>query len=72
MGTQRFEVESEAWYRAVAEGRLVAVSDRNGERVWRESAAPNGYRSTTAPTWLDEALYGPFAPASAPVASVSW
>jgi hypothetical protein len=29
MGQQRFEVESEAWYRAVAEGRVGAVSDRN-------------------------------------------
>ena len=27
MGSQRIEFESEAWYRAVAEGRLVAVSD---------------------------------------------
>jgi hypothetical protein len=49
MGSQRFEVESEAWYRAVAEGKLVGVSDGNGERVWRENAEPNGYRSTTEP-----------------------
>ena len=49
MGSQRFEVESEAWYRAVAEGKLFGVSDRNGERVWREIAEPNGYRSTTEP-----------------------
>lgn len=28
MGAQRFEVESEAWYRAVAEGRLGVGSDR--------------------------------------------
>lgn len=28
MGPQRFEVESEAWYRAVAEGRVGAGSDR--------------------------------------------
>ena len=27
MGSQRIEFESEAWYRAVAEGRLGAVSD---------------------------------------------
>ncbi len=28
MDSQRFEIESEAWYRAVAEGRLPAVTDR--------------------------------------------
>ena len=27
MGSERFEFESEAWYRAVAEGRLDAGSD---------------------------------------------
>jgi hypothetical protein len=30
MGSERFEFESEAWYRAVAEGRVLAVSDRDG------------------------------------------
>ena len=59
MGSQRFEVESEAWYRAVAEGKLVAVSDRNGERVWRESAEPNGYRSTTVPVPVTDWLTRP-------------
>ena len=28
MGSERIEFESEAWYRAVAEGRLGAGSDR--------------------------------------------
>jgi hypothetical protein len=45
MGSQRFEVESEAWHRAVAEGRIVAVSDKNGGLVWRERAEPDGYRT---------------------------
>jgi len=29
MDPQRFEVESEAWYRAIAEGRLAPVSDHD-------------------------------------------
>ncbi len=29
MDSQRFEVESEAWYRAIAEGRLAPVSDHD-------------------------------------------
>jgi hypothetical protein len=33
MGSERFEVESEAWYRAVAEGRLVPATDGGG-REW--------------------------------------
>jgi hypothetical protein len=28
MDSERFEIESEAWFRAVAEGRLQPVSDR--------------------------------------------
>ena len=46
MGSERFEVESEAWYRAVAEGRLVPVSDGGGEqtrRVW-PPVTPDGFR----------------------------
>jgi hypothetical protein len=30
MDSKRFEVESEAWYRAIAEGRLSPGSDRYG------------------------------------------
>jgi hypothetical protein len=30
MDSKRFEVESEAWYRAIAEGRLAPGSDRYG------------------------------------------
>ena len=33
MGSQRFEVESEAWYRAIAEGRLAPVSDQCAGRI---------------------------------------
>ena len=33
--SHRFEIESEAWYRAVAEGRLPAVTDRAvGRAAW--------------------------------------
>ena len=39
MGSQRIEFESEAWYRAVAEGRLVAVSD--GRWMRREDVPPH-------------------------------
>ena len=33
MGSERIEFESEAWYRAVAEGRLDAGSDRRNGQV---------------------------------------
>jgi hypothetical protein len=38
-----FEIESEAWYRAVAEGRLVPASDWGGEHTWpvRSPVTPN-------------------------------
>jgi hypothetical protein len=39
MGSQRIEFESEAWYRAVAEGRLGAVSD--GRWMRREDVPPH-------------------------------
>jgi hypothetical protein len=45
MDSQRFEVESEAWHRAVAEGRIIAVSDRNGGQVRRESLSSDCYRT---------------------------
>jgi hypothetical protein len=38
MGSQYVEVESEAWYRAIAEGRLLPVSDRNA--AWPSSVGP--------------------------------
>jgi hypothetical protein len=34
MDSERIEFESEAWYRAVAEGRLGAGSDRRDGQVW--------------------------------------
>jgi hypothetical protein len=44
--TERIELESEAWYRAVAEGRLPAASDLRTGNVplsldlsWRDGAA---------------------------------
>jgi hypothetical protein len=44
--TERIELESEAWYRAVAEGRLPAASDLRAGNValslelsWRDGAA---------------------------------
>ena len=37
---ERLEVESEAWYRAIAEGRLAPVSDRTGGQVWLPVAVP--------------------------------
>ena len=37
MDSQRFEVESEAWYRAIAEGRLAPVSDHDAR--WTSPAA---------------------------------
>ncbi len=39
MDSERFEIESEAWFRAVAEGRLQATSDRPRE-TWRAAAMP--------------------------------
>ena len=39
MDSQRIEFESEAWYRAVAEGRLGAVSD--GRWMRREDVPPH-------------------------------
>jgi hypothetical protein len=33
MDSERFEIESEAWFRAVAEGRLQPVSDRPRDSV---------------------------------------
>jgi len=47
MGSERFEVESEAWYRAVAEGRVGADSDRKGgQQEWLE---PGGRRAAVEP-----------------------
>jgi hypothetical protein len=34
MDSERFEIESEAWFRAVAEGRLKPASDRPRD-AWR-------------------------------------
>jgi hypothetical protein len=34
MDSERFEIESEAWFRAVAEGRVQPASDRPRE-AWR-------------------------------------
>jgi hypothetical protein len=34
MDSERFEIESEAWFRAVAEGRVQPVSDRPRD-TWR-------------------------------------
>jgi hypothetical protein len=34
MDSERFEIESEAWFRAVAEGRVQPVSDRPRD-AWR-------------------------------------
>jgi len=34
MGSQRVEFESEAWYRAIAEGRLAPVSDGIRGQTW--------------------------------------
>jgi hypothetical protein len=36
MSSQRFEFESEAWYRAVAEGRVGAGSDRRNQQGGRD------------------------------------
>lgn len=36
MSSQRFEFESEAWYRAVAEGRVRAGSDRRDQPGGRD------------------------------------
>lgn len=48
MGSERFEIESEAWYRAVAEGRLVPTSDWGGEQGWPvRSPVTNGLRPVT-------------------------
>jgi hypothetical protein len=44
MDSQRFEFESEAWYRAVAEGRLSTGSDRR-DQYGRGEARPPGSRS---------------------------
>jgi hypothetical protein len=37
--SERFEIESEAWFRAVAEGRVQPVSDRPRD-VWRGVSTP--------------------------------
>ncbi len=39
MGSQHVEVESEAWYRAIAEGRLAPVSDRYVGQTWPPAGA---------------------------------
>jgi len=51
MGSQRIEFESEAWYRAVAEGRAVGVSDRRGMRPddARARRVVEHYRETVPP-----------------------
>jgi hypothetical protein len=58
MGSQRIEFESEAWYRAVAEGRLAPVSDgRNGyagQSGWPRKADSRGGRLS----YLEMPWYG--------------
>lgn len=48
MGSQRVEFESEAWYRAIAEGRMLPVSDLNngsfGHRSGHDEVAVAGRR----------------------------
>jgi hypothetical protein len=56
MDAKQFEIESEAWYRAVAEGRLPAVTDRTF------AGAQAGYQ----PAGLTRASASADAPGSSP------
>ena len=61
MEPQRLEVESEAWYRAIAEGRLAPVSDPGDlPRYGRlDGARPrNGIDPPRTTRWTDPVIFG--------------